>query len=509
MAAVDAGAQHMIAFLAGKTKKELFARAFPKKMLIAPVNNVADLIEDEHFSARDYWVEIDGRRQPGRFAKLSRTPLGVGAPPPTRDSANGVVQGDRRPAAPPVRAGARRGQPFAGIKVADFAWAGVGPIISKALADHGATVVHVESRKRLDVVRALPPFKDRVVDPDRAQMMANFNSSKLGLALDFANDRGRGVARRLIDWADVVVESFTAGTMARLGLGWDTISQGRPDLIMLSTTLRGQTGPYNTYGGYGNQGAAIAGIHGLTGWPDRAPAGPYGAYTDFIAPRFGVAALAAALYERGRSGRGQHIDLAQAEAAIHFIAPLVLDFTANGRIAGPTGHGSLECCPHGVYRAAGTERYLALSVETEAQWRGLKSVAPLAQFADPRFDAPEVRRAACADIDAALGAWCAEHEPFTLAERLRGAGVPAATVQWSSDLYRDPQVAHRGFFVTLDHTVMGPTPYDGPATRFSETPAHLRKAAPTLGEDTDHVLRDLLGMDAAEVAEHRAAGILV
>src|SRR5690606_16670510 len=154
-------------------------------------------------------------------------------------------------------------------------------------------------------------------------------------------EEGRTIARRLVDWADIVVESFTPGTLARWGLDWETISRDRPDLVMLSTCLRGQTGPERTYTGFGGQGAALAGIHALTGWPDRPPIGPWGAYTDFINPRFGVAALASVLIHRRQTGLGQHIDLGQVEAGIHFIEPLVLDYTVNGRAAGPAGHDSL------------------------------------------------------------------------------------------------------------------------------------------------------------------------
>src|SRR5690606_12743537 len=140
------------------------------------------------------------------------------------------------------------------------------------------------------------------------------------------------------DWADVVVESFTPGNMAKFGLDFATLSRDRDDLIMLSTCLRGQTGPERTYTGFGGQGAALAGLHAITGWPDRPPSGPWGAYTDFITPRFGVAALGAALLHRAETGHGQYIDLAQGEAGIRFIEPLVLDYVVNGRVALPAGH---------------------------------------------------------------------------------------------------------------------------------------------------------------------------
>ncbi|MGI8926363.1 MAG: CaiB/BaiF CoA transferase family protein [Tepidiformaceae bacterium] len=495
-------------FFLGHTVSEHMARAVRDDILLAPIYTTADIAADTHLAARDYWVEVGGRRHPGVFARLSRTPVRVCRPAPALGEAQELLRTPRLPAVPRPPTGRTRTLAFDGIRVADFAWVGVGPITSKALADHGATVVHVESVSRPDVLRLVPPFKDGIPGIDRAQFMANFNSSKLGVALDMATASGRAIARRLIAWADVVVESFTPGTMERFGFDYATISKGRPELIMLSTCLRGQTGPERTYGGFGGQGAALAGLHGVTGWPDRPPHGTWGAYTDFIAPRYGVAALAAAILERRRSGLGQHIDLSQVEAAIHFIEPLMLDQFKNGRTAPRAGHDSERACPHGVYAAAGTERYLALAIETRAQWQALLAAAPLAAFADAKYDSLGARLAHREAIDAALAAWIAPQDAETLAPALRAAGVPASLVARPTDLYRDPQLTHRGFFVTLDHAVMGPTPYDGLVTHFSATPGHLRKAAPCLGEDTTHVLRDILGLSEDEIAAAAAEGAL-
>jgi benzylsuccinate CoA-transferase BbsF subunit len=277
---------------------------------------------------------------------------------------------------------------------------------------------------------------------------------------------------------------------------------------MLSTCLRGQTGPERTYGGFGGQGAALAGLHGITGWPDRPPIGPWGAYTDFIAPRYGVAALAAALYHRQRTGEGQHVDLSQIEAGIHFLEPLVLDYTVNGRVAPPAGLNSLYACPHGVYPALGVERYVAVAVETAAQWRALRSVVPLPGPADPALDALAQRQCHRAAIDAALTAWMREGAAWERAARLQAAGVPAYPVLRPADLYTDAQLTHRGHFVPLPHREMGEMPYDGPVTRFSATPARLRRPGPCLGEHTEHVLTEMLGLTPEELLEYASIGVL-
>ena len=489
-------------YLKTKTKAQLAFVATENQLLMAPIRSLGDVLADPQMQARGYWQEIAGRSHPGAFAKLSRTPIVLGEP-----ATLGAAAVDGRE--PRARSGSRRrrSQPFAGLRVADFAWVGVGPLIAKAFADHGATVVHVESSLRPDVLRLGPPFKDGLAGINRSQFQANFNSSKLGLSLNLGMEEGRAVARRVVDWADVTLESFAPGTLAHFGFDYDELSKSRPELIMLSTCLCGQTGPLKMYRGFGTQGSALAGIHGLTCWPDRPPKGTWGAYTDFIAPRYGVAALAAAILERRTSGLGQYIDLSQVEAAAHFVEPLLLDLAVNGVEHGPKGHESLYAAPHGVFRTAGRERYVAIACETPAHWRALRKTAPLGRFASRRYDDLAAREAVDAELDAVLRDWCAEQEPWALAGRLAAAGVPAAVVARPSDLYVDPQLAHRGFFVECEHLEMGATPYDGPVTNFSATPAKL-SAAPILGQHNELVLREILGYSEDEMGELYAAGAL-
>jgi crotonobetainyl-CoA:carnitine CoA-transferase CaiB-like acyl-CoA transferase len=356
-------------------------------------------------------------------------------------------------------------------------------------------------------VRTLAPFKDNEPGINRSHYMANLNSSKLGVALNLRTEEGRQLARRLADWADVIVENYTPGTMKRLGLDYETLSRDRPDLIMISTCLMGQTGPWASFAGYGPHGAAISGLHYITGWPDRAPVGPYGPYTDVIAPHYAISALAAAILERRRTGLGQHLDVSQVESAIHFIEPLVLDQIENGRTAPPSGLDSMTACPHGVYPTAGTERYIAIAVETAAQWRALRSLAALDAFADERFDALEARQAAKREIDAALAAWTKKWDRRELEREMVQRGVPASVVQRMTELVEDPQLKSRGYFVTLEHQETGPTPYDGLMTHFSAKKTMLHGAAPCVGEDTEYVMREVLGLSDEEIADYAAAGI--
>ena len=501
---LSAAGEEIGAYFLRHTNEEIMRLAVDQKLLVAPIRTIADLPESPQLKEREYWQKVGGKLHPGVAPLLSRTPMKLRRPAPRLGEHQALLD-EPRPAPPRKAPAATRSRVFEGLKVADFAWVGVGPLIAKALADHGATVVHVESSTRPDVLRLGPPFKDGVAGLDRSQFFANFNASKRGLALNLALSEGSKLAHQLIDWADVVVESFIPGVMDAMGFSYRHLAEKRPDLIMLSTCLCGQTGPDATYRGFGTQGSALSGLHGLTAWPDRPPVGTWGAYTDFIAPRYGVAALAAAIFERKRSGLGQYIDLAQVEAGIHFLEPAVLDYTVNGRMRGPAGHTSDHACPQGVYQAAGKERYVAIATETDAQWRALCATAGLDSICGTETPLAG-RMAKGAALDWALSAWCHDQDPWELVERLAAAGVPASVVARPSDLYNDPQLAHRGFFVTCEHGEMGPTPYDGPVTRFSETPPRLH-AAPVLGQHTDEILREVLGLDDEAIASYAVSGV--
>jgi crotonobetainyl-CoA:carnitine CoA-transferase CaiB-like acyl-CoA transferase len=218
-----------------------------------------------------------------------------------------------------------------------------------------------------------------------------------------------------------------------------------------------------------------------------------------------VAALGAALLERRRTGRGQYIDVSQVECAIQFVEPLVLD--QGGDPGEAVGLDSAWACPHGVYATRGTERYVAIAVETDEQWRALLDAAPLAQFGGSEYGTYEGRLAAKAEVDAALGAWAAGFDHGELEKLLLRAGVPASAVQRMTDLYDDPQLASRGYFVTLEHSEIGAMPYEGLATHFSAKRTMLHKAAPCVGEDTAYVMRELLGMGDAEMAALAERGV--
>ncbi len=501
-----------LAFLKTMTKAEVQEQAVKQKWLISPINLAPDLLSDPQLLSRRFWIDLDGRKVPGPFARLSATPIHYERPAPKLGQDQHLVSSTtRRPARPVLATEKPRTQIFEGLKVADFSWIAAGPLISKDLANLGATVLRVETEKRVDTLRFLPPW----IGPPgttTGHTAANMNQSKLGVAIDFTTPEGLAVAHRMAEWADVVVENFTPGTAERLGLDYETLRKRNPGLVMLYTCMRGQTGPERAHTGFGIHGAALGGFIGITGWKDRKPNMPWGAYTDFISPRYSLSALCAALHHRDTTGNGQVIDVSQIEASIHYLAPTILDYQINGRILDRAGHDSEWGCPHGVYRTQESERFVALETRTAEQWQALCRVVPalaaLAAKAGPDLDQLEHRIARRTEIDAILVDWCAGEISFAAADRLREAGVPAYVPLRATDFHADPQLAARKFFIELEHKGFGRSTFDGAVTTFSDMPAKPRHAGPLIGEHTFEVLRDVLGYSESEISDMAAAGAL-
>jgi crotonobetainyl-CoA:carnitine CoA-transferase CaiB-like acyl-CoA transferase len=398
---------------------------------------------------------------------------------------------------------------FEGIHVLDLTWYAVGPVTVKYLADNGADVIRIESSTRLDGLRLAPPWKDGKPGVDNSQFFASFNTSKKGLTLDLSKPQAREIFLRLLPWADVVTESFTPKTLRNWGLDYGRLSALKPDLIMLSTCMQGQTGPHRDYPGFGNLLAALSGFY-YSGYSPDELSPPYGAYTDFIAPRFSACALIAALDYRRRTGHGQYIDMSQYEAALHFLAPALIDYFATGRVLEPQANASARYAPHGAYRCAdedGHERWIALAVENDQEWAATLEVLGATSGA-PRFATVAARMAERSAVDELVaGLTCTRHaEELTAA--LQTARVAAYPVQNCMDLHRDENLAAFDFWHWLDHPHMGPSPYEGLEHRLSRTPGELRSPAPTLGQHNDQILGEMLGMTAAEIERLKADKIV-
>ena len=399
--------------------------------------------------------------------------------------------------------------PLNDVKICDFMWVMAGPASTRILADYGATVVRIESPTRVDTARTLQPYHNNQLGPDSSGLFANCNAGKFGISLDLGNPAARAVVHDLVRWADVVTESFSPKAMRAWGFDYESLRKVNPRLIMLSSCLMGQTGPLAKIAGFGNMAAAISGFHNLTGWPDRAPSGVFGAYTDYVAPRFTAMAILAALDHRRRTGEGQYIDQSQAECAIHFLGPAILDYTVNGRVEERAGNSDAAFAPHGVYPAAGDDQWIAIVCRDDDEWRRLCAAMNNEDLArDSRYASAAGRLEHRDAIDSSIASWTRTLERADIESRLQSLGVPAHQVQNSADAYADPQFVHRGHFVALEHPVLGKFTVEGPRAKLSRTPATVRRAAPSLGQDNQHVLETILGYDETQITELAASGAL-
>jgi benzylsuccinate CoA-transferase BbsF subunit len=398
---------------------------------------------------------------------------------------------------------------FDSIRVLELGSGAAGPVATRYLADHGARVVKVESATRPDFLRLVHQRPDDPHGLDGAPMFVLLNPNKQDVALDLSKPEAVALALRLVDWADVVVENFSPRAMAKWGLDGPNLRARKPSLVMVSSCLFGQTGPQREYPGFGAQGSALSGFNHLTGWPDRDGVGPYGTITDSLSPRYVALLVAAALRRRERTGEGQYLDVSQIETAVYSLSEMVVRHAASGESPTRAGNRCEHAAPHGVYPCRGDDRWIAIAIFSDLEWKLLRRQMGNPPFGqDPRFATAEGRLAHADELDAELARWTAQHDAFELAERLQAVGVEAGPVQDLADLNADPQLAHRGHFETLRHVHLGELRFERSAIRLSESPSQIRTPGPNLGEHTREVLSGILGLGDAEIERLAAAGVL-
>jgi benzylsuccinate CoA-transferase BbsF subunit len=377
---------------------------------------------------------------------------------------------------------------FDGISIVDFGWALAGPLSVKYLADYGATVVCIESFQRPDLLRISAPFKEGKSNVDRAGFFSYFAANKYSISLDLNKNSAKEIAKKLVAWADIVADSHRPGVLEKWGMDYGELGKIKPEIIMIRSSNQGLTGPAALQPGLGNHINGLGGIVNLVGLPDEEPISPMVAYTDYCVPHFAASVLVGALDYRRKTGKGQLIDLSQFEAGLHLIAPLLLDYSANGVEAKANGNACEYAAPHGVFRCKGEDRWCAIAVFEEKEWQAMCKVMGNPEWTgESDFSTLPERKKNEARLNRLIEQWTSQYEPEHIMTVLQKGGVAAGVVQNAEDICSDPQLEEREFFWNGKHKELGLFSYLGQPSRLSETPAKLYRNAPSLGEHSEYI----------------------
>jgi benzylsuccinate CoA-transferase BbsF subunit len=384
-----------------------------------------------------------------------------------------------------------------GIRILDFSWVLAGPYATRILADFGAEVIKIQP--------LLPEAEDRFA----RGYYNTWNRNKLGITLNLGKPEGVAIAQRLVALSDAVVENFTPRVMANWGLDYPNLTKIKPDLIMLSMSIMGSSGPLRDYVGFGPTVHAFSGMTYLTSFPGKPPTGLGHSYADHVSGLVAALALLGALEYRQRTGAGQYIDISQVEAMASLLGGTILDCAVSGRPPEPVGNRSSEAAPHGIYRCRGDDRWCAIAVFSDEEWQGFKHALGNPLWAkENRFSTLSRRLENVDELDRRVGEWTMKHTAEEVMTLLQREGVAAGVVQDASDLADDPQLRARGFFIELDHPELGKTVSGAVPIKLSDTPATYGRAAPVLGRDNDYVCGELLGMSKDEILRLKGEGVM-
>ncbi|WP_214104151.1 CaiB/BaiF CoA transferase family protein [Acrocarpospora catenulata] len=508
----------------------------------APIRRPEENLADDHWAQRGTFVEVDHPEHGRSFTYVGakwvcdEVPWSTGTRPPLLgEHTQEVLGSELQPRSWPENRTETGDRPFAlrGVRVLDLAWLLASAGAGRFFTALGAEVIKVEHSSRYDGMRfgtAFPPLGGRaerdaatgpipnpqIPGPNRSGSFMEINSGKLGLSLNLKTPRGMEILKQLIARADVVIEGFSPGTMERMGLGYAELRKINPSIVYVQQSGMGQRGSYSTMRSYGPTAQAFSGLSDMSGLPEPfAPAGIGYSYLDWFGAYNMSTAMMAALYRRQRTGEGCYIDASQVETGLYLTGTAILDHSANGRRWSRYGNRSpyKPAAPHGAYRAAGDDRWIAIGCFTQTQWESLaKVISVQALLEDARFADLPARLKHQDLLDRLVGEATAGWDAYELMATLQQNGVPAGVCQTAQDRYEtDPQLRHLNWLVELDQTELGRWPVKELPVHFEKTPAHIggliNRSGPNYGEDTDHVLGTLLGLDTAEIAALRADGV--
>jgi benzylsuccinate CoA-transferase BbsF subunit len=410
--------------------------------------------------------------------------------------------------------------PLDGIRVADFTWVWAGPYCTLQLAHLGADVIRIETKTRPCVTRMLPPWPDmKPGGLNRSGYFNQYSQGKRSITLNFKDPAAYEIARKLIAQSDVVANNFAHGVMDKMGFGYDEVRKIKSDIIMVSLTGYGDTGPYADYIAYGPAQVPLSGFSALTGYRGWPPMHTGFSYADPNAGVHGAFAILTALYYRARTGQGQYIDMSQWECAMGLLAEGILEYTMNGREPERIGNEDPLMAPHGIYRCldrpeqvmgATVDQFVAIAVADDAEFKRFAAAIGRPELPnDEKYAAFAARKANEHELDAIIAAWTAARTAVEVADTLQAAGVAAAVVADNKFLSEeDPQLKQRENFVYKEHPEVGAMQHCGMPWRMSRTATAVRAAAPCIGQHTDEVLTQVLGYRADEIAKLRQQGAL-
>ena len=482
-------------------RMDLFNALGERRVIAGPVLTMDELAENPQFEARGFYRErADGTRFPGPFARMQRTPFRTPTPCAPQDTFASDDEIDVNVVRKPTEG---RG-PLAGFRglVLTQAWAGT--YATQLLGLLGADVIQLETRGRLDSWRGSyqNPIPKKLQDNPAAEHAWNcsplYNSVNLNkrcITVDLAEPEGVALFKELVQHADFVAENFSPRVMGNLGIDYEALTAINPRLVMASLSAYGAVGPWAKVPGIGGTIEPSSGMSALLGYEGAHPMNSGQMYPDPVAGLCGFSAIALALLHRDRTGEGQYIDLSMQEANFTFIGDAWLEFAINGDVRGPRGNSHPSIAPHGIYRCAGEDEWVAISARTDDEWKGL--VAALELQLPAEWTAPE-RKANEAEVDAAIAAWSATLAKQDAADRVSAAGACAAAVLRPGEIPEDADLRERGHMVVVAHPEAGEHWQSGLAAKLSRTPGGVTRHAPLQGQHSFEVFAELVGMSQAD-----------
>jgi len=398
--------------------------------------------------------------------------------------------------------------PFEGIRIADFGWIFAVPHATAWLGALGADVIRIESMRAPDLVRFLTGT-DGVVGANRSGVFHSINVSRRSLTLNLATPEAQDIARRIVARSDIVTENYTVGNMAKYGLSYAELVKVKPDIIMMSGTPLGQDGPFAKSVGFGPTTQAFAGLCHITGYPDSGPCGIGGTWPDFAVGTGMVFFLLAALYHREQTGEGQYLDLSMAEMVTTMMPEAMMEFFLNKRDSGPIGNRDESMAPHGVFPTAGDDKWIAIAIASDKEFAALAEVLGVPSLAtDPTYARLSERLCNVDSLEREIAARTRNFDRDQLVAKLRERDLAAGPVYACAELIEDPAFSASGTLITLGHGEVGARKVPGIPARFSAIEPNY-KGSPMMGEHSDEVLTELLGMSSEEISRLREANVIV